>query len=204
MTDYANLDYPNNENFKSELKRLINLLNENNIHYWVDFSYLEKMMRPSKFLNHLICFDICVFEESYSYVINLATKNNYKIWYGNNLNTIFQDNNFFYTKPDYSKFNTDNIIIQSMLKWIVVWNFKNKDKDNVFLNIEKDFVYNKQLFLDVEEIEYCGIKFKIPKNYEELRKIRYGNSKGVVFCHTPRKRELCEKQYSFNNLGNYK
>lgn len=204
MTDYASLDYYNNENFKSELKRFINLLNENNIHYWVDFSYLEKIKRPSKFLNYLISFDICLFEDSYNQVIQLAAANNFTIWYTSDLTTSFVNNNFFYIKDSYTKFNTKETFIQGMLKWIVLWNFKNKDNENVHLNIEKDYVYNKLLFSEIEEIEYCDLKLKIPKNYDEIRKIRYSNSKGVVFCHTPRKRENCEKKYSFNNLGDYK
>ena len=76
MTDYANLDYPNNLPLKLELIRLINLLNVNKIHYWVDFATLAKITSNSKYLNYLSCFDICVFEDSYNLVTELITKNN--------------------------------------------------------------------------------------------------------------------------------
>ena len=91
-----------------------------------------------------------------------------------------------------------------MLKWITIWNYKLIDNNLTSLKIEKDFKYKKETFLEVEEIQYCGIKLNIPKNVEQLNKIRYPDPKQVVWCHSPKKRENSEKVFGYCNLGDYK
>jgi hypothetical protein len=200
MTDYANLDYPNNLPLKLELIRLINFLNVNKIHYWVDFATLAKITSNSKYLNYLSCFDICVFEDSYNLVTELIYKNNFYVWQNSNFTTTISTPDLIASK----KSSNPEIIVQRMLKWVTVWNYKLLDKNQTSLKIDNDFIYNKEIFLEVEEIEYCGIKLNIPKNIEQLNTIRYPDSKQVVWCHSPKKRENSEKNFGFCNLGAYK
>lgn len=200
MTDYANLNYPNNLPLKLELIRLIDLLNANKIHYWVDFASLAKITSNSKYLNYLSCFDICVFEDSYDQVRELIAKNNFYIWHNSNFTTSISTLDLILSKTS----SNSEIVIQRMLKWLTVWNYKLLDNNLTTLGIEKDFVYKKEIFLEVQEIEYCGIKLNIPKNIEQLNNIRYPNSKQVVWCHSPKKRENSEKNFGFCNLGDYK
>jgi hypothetical protein len=200
MTDYANLNYPNNLPLKLELIRLIDLLNANKIHYWVDFASLAKITSNSKYLNYLSCFDICVFEDSYQQVRELIVKNNFHIWHNSNFTTSISTLDLILSKTS----SNSEIIIQRMLKWLTVWNYKLLDNNLTTLGIEKDFVYKKEIFLEVQEIEYCGIKLNIPKDIEQLNNIRYPISKQVVWCHSPKKRENSEKNFGFCNLGDYK
>ena len=200
MTDYAHLDYPNNLPLKKELIRLINTLNAYKIHYWVDFSTLAKITSNSKYLNYLCNFDICVFEDSYAQVQDLISKNNFYTWHKSNFTTTISTPDLIALK------NTINpeIIVQRMLKWITIWNYKLIDNNLTSLKIEKDFTYKKETFLEVEEIQYCGIKLNIPKNVEQHNKIRYPDPKQVVWCHSPKKRENSEKVFGYCNLGDYK
>jgi len=200
MTDYANLNYPNNLPLRLELIRLIDLLNANKIHYWVDFATLEKITSNSKYLNYLSCFDICVFEDSYNQVRELISNNNFFIWHNSNFTTTISTPDLIASK----KSSNPEIIIQRMLKWVTIWNYKLLDGGLTSLGIDKDFIYKKEIFLEVQQIEYCGIKLNIPKNIEQLNKIRYPNSKQVVWCHSPKKRENSEKNFGFCNLGDYK
>lgn len=205
MTDYANLDYPDNHLFKREVVRFIDLLNANEIHYWVDFATLAKITTTTdkKYFYYLTGFDICVFEDSYKKVNQLLHNNNFRVWNSSEHLTQVASPYLPILNSFEEKFSNKEIIIQSMLKWLMVWNFKNLDNNLTSLNVQKDFVYNKEIFLDVREIEYCGIKLNVPKNVDLLNKIRYPNNQ-LVWSHSPRKRENCEKDFGFNNLGNYK
>lgn len=206
ITDYSYLDYPDNNSTKQELIKLINLLNNNNIHYWVDFGYLVKMTKGKndKFLNYLNCFDIGIFEENYSKLQNLLRENKFTIWSAHEHATTITSPDLYLLDFSDEKYKNPEVIIQRILKWVMVWNFKNCDNGLVSLKMQKDFLYNKELFLDTEEIDYCGLKLKIPKHRELLFNIRYPSNKGVFLSHSPRKREDCEKNFSFCNLGNYK
>lgn len=205
MTDYANLDYPNNLPIKKEIIRFIDLLNANNIHYWVDFATLAKIIPEtnSKYLNYLNGFDICVFEEDYSNVCNIISKNNFYVWQSSNLVTNIASPELPILRTAVEKFSNKEIIIQSAMKWILIWNYKNLDNNLTSLRIDKDFVYNKEIFLEIKEIEYCGIKLNVPKNIELLNRIRFPKDE-LVWCHSPKKRENCEKSFSYCNLGKYK
>lgn len=204
MTDYANLNYPNNLPLKRELIRLIDLLNSNNIHYWVDFASLEKITNPSKYLNYLSAFEICVFENDYPAVQNIVRTGGFYVWHSTDESSIVSNPTLHVLKVNPDKFDETEIIIQSMLKWVIVWKYKLFDSNKTGLGMQKDYVYDKQLFLDTKEIEYCDIKLKIPSNIDLINKIRYSNAKGIVWCHSPKKRENCEKGFGFNNLENYK
>ena len=200
MTDYANLNYPNNLPLKLELIRLIDLLNANKIHYWVDFATLAKITSNSKYLNYLSCFDVCVFEDSYVQTQDLITNNKFYIWNKSDFTTTISTPDLIALK------NTLNpeVIVQRMLKWVTIWKYKLIDNSLTSLKIEKDFTYKREMFLEVEQIEYCGIKLNIPKNVDQLNKIRYPDSKQVVWCHSPKKRERSEKVFGYCNLGEYK
>lgn len=206
ITDYSHLDYPENNSTKRELIKLINLLNKHNIHYWVDFGYLVKMTKGKndKFLNYLNSFDICIFEENYIQLKNLLRENNFTVWNTTEYATTITSSDLYLLNTSDEKYNSSEVIFQRLLKWIVIWNLKEVDNGLVSLKMEKDFYYNKELFSEVEEVEYCGLKLKIPKNRELLFKIRYPSNSGIVLCHAPKKREECEKKFSFCNLGNYK
>jgi hypothetical protein len=184
MTDYANLNYPNNLPLRLELIRLINLLNANKIHYWVDFATLAKITSNTKYLNYLSCFDICVFEDSYNQVRELISNNNFFIWHNSNFTTTISTPDLIASK----KSSSPEIIIQRMLKWVTIWNYKLLDDGLTSLGIDKDFIYKKEMFLDVQQ----------------LNNIRYPNTKQVVWCHSPKKRENSEKNFGFCNLGDYK
>ena len=155
------------------------ILNLNKIHYWVDFAYLEKMNNNSKYLSYLTGFDICVFDDSYNKVKELIQNNGFYIWQSNNLITSIANPSLHILKNNQDKFLSADVVIQSMLKWIVIWNHKVKD-GKVTLGIDKDYVYDKQLFLDIEEKEYCGIKFNVPRNYKQIRDFRYSNCNGEI------------------------
>jgi hypothetical protein len=206
ITDYSHLDYPDNSSTKLELIKLIDILNKNDIHYWVDFGYLVKITtgKNDKFLNYLNSFDLCVFEESYNKLKNLLRENNFTIWNTTDHAITLTSKDLYLLNTSDEKYNSAEIIIQRLLKWVVVWNFKDAENGLVSLKMDKDFLYNKELFSEVEEVEYCGLKLKIPKHRELLFKIRYPSSNGTVLCHAPKKREECEKKFSFCNLGNYK
>jgi len=206
ITDYSHLDYPNNYSTKQELIKLVNLLNANNIHYWVDFGYLVKMTtgKNDKFLNYLNSFDICIFEESYRKLQNILRENNFTIWNTTDYAVTITSSDLYLLNTSDEKYNSPEVIIQRLLKWIVIWNLKNIDNGLVSLKMEKDFIYNKEMFLEVDEIEYCGIKLKIPKYRDLLSKIRYPNIRGTILCAAPKKREECEKKFAFSNLGDYK
>ena len=206
MTDYANLDYPNNLPLKLELIRLIDLLNVNKIHYWVDFASLAKITSnpDNKYLYYLIGFDICVFEDSYKRVNDLLNSNNFRVWTSSDVVTNIASPELPILRTFEEKFSNKEIVIQSMLKWILIWNFKFENNNKVSLRIDKDFTYEQSVFMEIKEIEYCGIKMNIPRNVELLNSIRHSNKEGLVWSHSPRKRENCEKSFGFCNLGEYK
>lgn len=206
MTDYAHLDYPNNYPTKEELERLINLLNSSNIHYWVDFATLCKITnkKDDKFLYYLNTFELSIFEEDYSKFLSTIKDNGFYIWNHNvNKTEIASLNLMCFKVGDFNR--ASKVPVQErLLKWIAVWNYKKYNDKNVFLNIKNDFIIKKDLFLNTQEIDYCGLKLKIPKNWEELYNIRYSDKKGIIHCHSPRKRESCENEIGFSNIGNYK
>jgi hypothetical protein len=206
MTDYANLDYPNNLPLKLELIKLIDLLNANKIHYWVDFASLAKLTSSpnNKYLYYLTGFDLCVFEDSYKRVNELLNANYFRVWNSSDVVTSIANPDLPILRTFEEKFSNKEIVIQSMLKWILIWNFKDENHNKVSLRIDKDFSYDKNIFLDVREVEYCGIKMNIPRNVELLNSIRHPNKEELVWSHSPRKRENCEKSFGFCNLGNYK
>jgi hypothetical protein len=206
MTDYANLDYPNNLPLKLELIRLIDLLNANKIHYWVDFASLAKITSSpnNKYLYYLTGFDLCVFENSYKRVNELLNTNNFRVWNSSDVVTNVANPDLPILRTFEEKFSNKEIVIQSMVKWILIWNFKFENDNKVSLRIDKDFSYDKSIFLDVREVEYCGIKMNIPRNVELLNSIRHPNREELVWSHSPRKRENCEKSFGFCNLGDYK
>jgi hypothetical protein len=204
MTDYAYLDYPNNLPLKKELIKLINLLNANKIHNWVDFATLAKITNNSKYLYYLNSFEIGVFEDSYKDLTEIIKKNNFYVWQCSDLLTNIANPELPLFKTATEKFSSSEAVIQSMLKWVSIWNYKLIDNNFTSLKIDKDFIYNKEIFLEVKEIKYCGIKLNIPKNVDLLNRIRFTDSKQTVWCHSPKKRENAEKNFGYSNLGNYK
>jgi len=204
MTDYANLDYPSNLMLKQELIRLIDLLNSNNIHYWVDFATLEKITNNSKYLFYLNSFEIGVFDDVYKDVTDIVSRNNFYVWQISNLLTNITNPELPVLKATREFASIQEVVIQSPLKWITIWNYKLIENNLTTLKIEKDFIYNKEIFLDVKEIEYCGLKLNIPKNVELINKIRFSDSKKLVWCHSPKKRENAESSFGYCNIGNYK
>ncbi len=204
MTDYANLDYPNNLTLKQELIKLIDLLNANKIHYWVDFATLAKITNNSKYLYYLNSFEIGVFEDVYKEVTDLISKNRFYIWQSSDLLTNIANPELPVLKASTKFISGPEIVIQSPLKWLTIWNYKLIENNLTSLKIEKDFVYNKEIFLEVKEVEYCGIKLNIPKNVELLNRIRFTDPKKLVWCHSPKKRENAESNFGYCNLGNYK
>ena len=204
MTDYACLNYPNNLKLKLELIRLVDILNSNNIHYWVDFASLEKITNNNKYLYYLSGFDICVFEDSYKTVCDLVFKNNFRVWMNSEHLTNIANPEMHLMKTSEEKFMCSEVVVQSMMKWIMIWNYKLLPENNTSLCVAKDFVYDKNLFLNTRDIEYCGIKLKIPVDIQTINRIRYPNSNKLIWCHSPKKRENCENNFGFNNLGDYK
>ncbi len=204
MTDYANLDYPNNLPLKRELIKLVDLLNANKIHYWVDFATLAKITNNSKYLYYLSSFEISVFEDSYKDLTDIISKNNFYVWQISDLLTNIANPELPVLRTSADNFSNPEITIQSMLKWITIWNYKNLDNNLTSLKIEKDFVYNKEIFLEVKEIEYCGIKLNVPKNIDLINRIRFADTEQLIWCHSPKKRENAEKNFGYCNLGNYK
>lgn len=204
MTDYANLDYPANLTLKNELVKLINLLNEHKIHYWADFATLAKITNNSKYLYYLNSFEIAVFEDVYKEVTDLISKNNFYVWQKSDLLTNIANPELPVLKAILQPSSSQEIVIQSPLKWLTIWNYKLIENNLTTLKIQKDFLYNKEIFLEVQEIEYCGIKLNIPKNVDLLNRIRFTDSKKLVWCHSPKKRENAESSFGYCNLGNYK
>ncbi len=154
MTDYANLDYPNNLTLKQELIKLIDLLNANKIHYWVDFATLAKITNNSKYLYYLNSFEIGVFEDVYKEVTDLISKNRFYIWQSSDLLTNIANPELPVLKASTKFISGPEIVIQSPLKWLTIWNYKLIENNLTSLKIEKDFVYNKNWFCNVIAIIY--------------------------------------------------
>lgn len=206
MTDYAHLDHPENLPFKMELKKVLDILNENNVHYWADFATLSKITdkRDDKYLYYLNTFELGLYDDSRLIIEEIIRVHNLSIF---NRTSLKID---LYT-PDTVLFNTLDPITAAIhpvkeraLLWISFWFYKDAPDHYVHLDMANDFVIKKSLFAETEMLDYCDLKIKIPKNRKELYDIRFGDKKGVIFSHSPKKRVNCEKDFGFYNLGNYK
>lgn len=206
MTDYAHLDHPENLPFKMELKKVLDILNENNVHYWADFATLSKITdkKDDKYLYYLNTFELGLFDESRAIIEEIIRVHNLSIFNKTSLKIDL-------LTPDTILFNTIEPITASIhplrersLLWISFWFYKDAPDNNVFLNVINDFHIKKSLFTEIEMIDYCGLKIKIPKNRKELYEIRFGDKNGAIYSHSPKKRVNCEKEFGFYNLGKYK
>jgi hypothetical protein len=206
IIDYAFLDYPDNASIKNVLKQVIDILNKNNIHYWADFSTLSKITteKENKFLFYLNSFEISIFEEDRNRFFDLLNANQIRVWNNITYKIDVCSKDLFVLENGESRFRFLEPTKEPMLKWVNIWCYKSENADTVSLQMINDFKYNKKLFTNTEEIEYCGLKIKIPKKHEEINKIRFPHATGNILCRSPKKRENCERDYGFCNLGNYK
>lgn len=206
MTDYAYLDYPDNLPFKNELKRLLDVFHGNHIHYWADFSTLSKLTdkKDDKFLYYINSYEFGIFDEHRPLVEDLLRAHNFATWNVTPLKIdILTPNTFFLDILDLPS-TCEYPKKERSLIWINIWIYKDISNNLVHLNINNDFYLNKDMFNQTEVIDYCGLQIKIPSRYKEIYNARYGDKKGVVYCHAPKKRENCEKEFGFCNIGDYK
>jgi hypothetical protein len=206
MTDYANLNHPLNFETKNEVKRLINLFNSNNIHYWCDFAFLDKITteRDNKFYYYLNSVEIGLFEKDYELAAFLLKDYRFINWETLNFKICLATPNCNSLKPMAERILSLEPVKERMVKWINVWRYKEVSSNLVSIGVENDFVINKELFETTIDVEYCDIIFKVPKNYELLKSIKMRNKTGQNTCHSPKKREGGEKYYSGTNIGDYK
>lgn len=206
MTDYAHLDYPDNLPFKNELKRLLEIFNNNQIHYWADFSTLCKLTdkKDDKFLYYINSYEFGIFDEHRLIVEELLRVNNFATWNITPLKIdILTPDTFFLNVLDISS-TSEYPQKERSLIWINIWIYKDFPDNLIALNLKNDFYLKKDLFTETEILNYCGLQIKIPVKYRDIYNARYGDKKGIVYCHAPKKRENCEKEFGFCNIGDYK
>jgi hypothetical protein len=206
MTDYANLNHPLNFDTKNEVKRLINLFNSNNIHYWCDFAFLDKITTETdnKFYFYLNSVELSLFEKDFELATSLLKDYRFNIWERLNFKICLATPNCNILKPMAERIIPLEPIMERMVKWINIWKYKDYTNNLVSIGIENDFLINREIFESTTEVEYCDIVFKVPKNYELLKSITSRNKTGQNTCHAPKKREGGEKYFSGANIGDYK
>jgi len=206
MTDYAHIDYPNNLPFKNELKRVLDVFNEKNVHYWADFATLSKITdkKDDKFLYYLNAFELSFYDEDRLLIEELIRVHDFRVFNSTPLKIdLYTPDTIFLNTLDPSSSSIYPEQERSLL-WIIFWFFKDAPEHYVNLNLPNDFLIKKELFKETELIEYCGLKIKIPKHRKEIYNIRYGDKNGVIYSYSPKKRVNCEKEFGFYNLGKYK
>ena len=152
---------------KKILKKIINLLEENEVHYWIDRSGLLSLTRDKK-LSSLSDFDISFNKVDLDKIFE-----------------IFKKNRSFDTFKGYIKRKNKyypQIYIKSKNNLL---NFEHATIDFTFYDFKKNFIYQfdnkkkkipKKLINDFIVFKLQNINFKIPKFYKKYLKYLYGSN----------------------------
>lgn len=209
VEDYSYIDREENLPLKLDLKKLITLFEIENIKYWVDFATLEKIHNNRKSLYYLNAFDLCITEDDYDKVFNILKVNDF--WLLNVKDCVlriapegielrddgagrgFVEKIYGKTTPTWDR----------ILKWIYIWVYRYTDERKEFISLKlpkRDFIYNKEILFTTEKINYCDIDLNVPKYYDLIKKIRFKDHVGEVWCHGPKFRDNKETEWGFCNF----
>jgi len=168
---------------KQILAKVVNLLNKNEVNYWVDRSGLLSLIRDNR-ISLLSDFDISFNKNDISKVIKIFKKNkSFDVFKGfiKKKNKIYPQ---LYIKSKNNLLNFEHAII-----------------DFIFYDFKKNFIYqydNKKKSIPIKFLEefivfkYKNIKLIIPKRYKEYLKYLYGYNYG-------KKKEFWENNLRIKN-----
>lgn len=167
------------------LKIVIDILNNLNVNWWLDFGQLLSLHRSNKFLEWKDDFDFCIEleNEDFDKIIIELEKQKFIIKHKNKDTFIQVKHSELNTYIDFYFCKRNN---------------ETKFMENLFFNIHKEKGYQMPLFFyeSFDCIEVNGLKFNVPKNLDEYLKIRYG-----YLWYIPVKKDMSKV---YDNLSNVK
>lgn len=207
--DYADLNLEENAAVKQDLQKLISVLELKGIPYWFDFSFAEKIHNNRRSLYYLNSVDLATTEDYFDKFYDAALGCAFWLFGSQNRERVIKiAPGGIEMAPENGMSARERVFVNRVptydriLKWINVYKyFFSEDKNFLHLDMKDDVKINKELF-ETKIVEYKGINCRVLKNYELIKKIRFGKfyERGPIWNHSPRKRVDKEKNWGFVHI----